>query len=71
MRKSDSRPFRGVIPDNPNKPPKSLGSTDRVSRARSSAASAADEEMERCCEEATKLGDDVFWWSFCEESHED
>ncbi len=71
MRNIYSRSFKGVTADIAHKAPGSLRSPGRAMRFRLLNASAKDGEMEQCCEAATKLRDDVFWWSFCEESHKD
>jgi len=71
MRNIYSRSSKRVIADISNKAPVSFRSPGRVLRFRFFSAAVGDEEMERCCETATKLRDDVFWWSFCEESHKD
>jgi hypothetical protein len=71
MRNIYVRSSKGVIADIVNKEPVSFRTPGRVFRFRLFHASAADEKMEQCCEAATKLRDDVFWSSFCEESHKD
>jgi len=71
MRDLDSRSSKGMIADIANKAQVPFRSPFRAFRFRLFNASAGDEEMERCCEAATKLRDEVFWWSFCEESHKD
>ena len=71
MRNKYSRPSKGVIAELENKEPLQFQSPDRVFQDQLSNAPAGDEKMEQCCETATKLRDDVFWWSFCEEAHED
>ena len=71
MKNIYSRPVRGVISDVANKPVTTSRSPGRLPRFRSFYASAGDEEMERCCQEATEIGDGIFRWSFCEDSHKD
>ena len=71
MRNKYSRSSKGVIADSASREPIRFQSPDRVSRDQLPNAPAGDEKMEGCCETATKLRDDVFWWSFCEEAHED
>jgi hypothetical protein len=71
MRNRYSRSPEGVIADTGNKEPLSFRSPDRVFRFKLLSAPTGDEEMKQSCREAIKLRDDVFWWSFCEESHED
>ena len=71
MRNIYSRSSKGVIADSANKEPMQFQSRERAFRDQLSNAPAGDEKMEQCCETATKLRDDVFWWSFCEEAHED
>ena len=66
-----SRSSKGVIADSANKEPIQFQSPDRAFRDQMFNEMAGDEKIERCCEAATKLRDDVFWWSFCEEAHED
>jgi hypothetical protein len=71
MRNRYSRSSKGVIADIENKAPLSFRSPDQVFRFKLLSAPAGDEEMEQSCQAAIKLRDDVFWWSFCEESHKD
>jgi len=71
MRNIYSHSSKRVITDIANKASVSFRSPGRVFRFRFSSASVGDDEMERCCEMASKLRDDIFWWSFCEESHQD
>lgn len=71
MRNKYSRSFKGVTADLANKEPQQFQSPDRAFRDQLSKAPAGDKKKEQSCETATKLRDDVFWWSFCEEAHED